>query len=418
MTGKALEGLRIIEFCDEIGSYCGRLLADLGAEVIKVEPPGGGIERHTPPFYGDAGNPDTSIAFWVHNTSKKSVTVDLDSAEGQALAKGLVLTADAVLDDYPPGYLAERGLGYGVLSAAKQSLVYTAMTGFGQSGPHANYAYLDIVGQAMGGLMTLSGDPADPPAEIYGNQANVSASTHGAIGTLLAILHAEATGEGQAVDVSAQDAVSMSMETAMMTWDLQKRNRTRMGGAGMLPVKVPASGVYKTRDGYCLLFVTAPAGADFPVLVEWMREKGMAGDLGEEPYRSLVAGLNMRFLTQIMSDRSAAGSVAEQLEHIDELVAAFCATFESRELYEEGQRRLLLVGIVSTPKDLAENKQLRAREWFQRLEFEFLDAALEFPGPPYRLSETPTELRRPPRLGEHNDEILGALGEVREGVQR
>jgi crotonobetainyl-CoA:carnitine CoA-transferase CaiB-like acyl-CoA transferase len=409
VSGRALEGLRVVEFCDEIGSYCGRLLADLGAEVIKVEPPGGGVERRTPPFYRGQANPDTSIAFWVHNTSKKSVTLDLETDEGRRLARALALTASVVLEDFPPGYLAARGLGYEALSAEQPALVYTSMTGFGQAGPHAGYAYSDMVGQAMGGVMTLAGDPEDPPNMIYGNQANVSASLHGAIGTLVAVLEAEATGLGQQVDVSAQDAISMAMETAMMTWDLQKKNRTRLGDRGLLPVRIPASGVYATKDGFCLLFVTAPAGAEFPALVDWMDEKGMAEDLREEPYASLCANLNMRMLTQVMVDPGSAASVLPQLEHIHDVVAKFCASMTSRELYEEGQRRLLLVGIVSTPKDLAENTQLRARDWFQKLEFEFMDAALEFPGPPYRLSESPVEIRRPPRLGEHNDEILSAL---------
>lgn len=415
MTGKALEGLRIIEFCDEIGSYGGKLLADLGAEVIKVEPAGGRLQRKTPPFYRDPGNPDTSIAFWVHNTSKKSVTIDLDSEEGQRLARALALTADAVLEDYPPGYLSARGLGYEALSTLKPSLVYTSMTGFGQTGPHSRYAYIDMVGQAMGGIMTLAGDPDDPPHTIYGNQANISASLNGAIGTLLGVLHAEATGEGQSVDVSAQDAVSMSMETAMMTWDMQKRNRTRTGARGMIPVSIPAFGVYKATDGYCILYVTAPAGADFPALVDWMREKGMEGDLDEEPYRTISSELNMRFLTQVMADPSSVETIAPQLKHMNDLVEAFCATLSARELYEEGQRRLLLVGICSTPKDLAENTQLRAREWYQALAMEFLDTTLEFPGPPYRLSESPAAISRPPRLGEHNGEVLAGLGAGEQG---
>jgi crotonobetainyl-CoA:carnitine CoA-transferase CaiB-like acyl-CoA transferase len=409
VTGKALDGLRIVEFCDEAGSYCGRLLADLGAEVIKVEPPGGGRERHTPPFYRDADNPDTSIAFWVHNTSKKSVTLDLDTEEGQRLARELIFASDAVIEDFPVGYLSERGLGYADFEGKHLSLVYTSITGFGQEGPHAGYAYSDIVGQAMGGIMTLAGDPEDQPNTIYGNQSNVSASLHAAVGTLVAVLEAEAHGAGQRVDVSAQDATSMSMETAMMTWDLQKRNRVRLGDRGLLPVRIPASGIYETADGYCMLFVTAPAGADFPDLVDWMDEQGMAGDLKDEPYASLTANLNMRMLTQVMVDPESARDVLPQLEHIHAQVAAFCKSLSSRELYEEGQRRLLLIGICSTPKDLAENTQLRARDWFTKLEFEFLDGTLEFPGPPYRLSESPAEIRRPPRLGEHNDQILGAL---------
>jgi benzylsuccinate CoA-transferase BbsE subunit len=409
MTDRALDGVRVVEFTDEVGAYCGRLLADLGAEVIKVEPPGGGRERHTPPFYRNQESPDTSIAFWVHNTSKKSVVLDLETAEGRAAAKRLALTAQVVLEDNPPGWLAARGLGYEQLRVEKPSLVYTAVTGFGQSGPHAGYAYTDIVGQAMGGVMTLAGEPTDPPNTIYGNQANVSASIDAAQGTLLALLYAEASGEGQLVDVSAQEALSMSQETAMQTWDMQKRNRTRTGERGMVPIQLPGAGVYACTDGHVMCYVLAPGGAEFSELVAWMREKGMAEDLEEEPYAGICARLNMAFLTQIMGDPSAAGQVLGSLKHINDVVIAFFASMTAVEAYEEGQKRRLLNGLVSTPKDLGENKQLRARHWFKQLEFDYLNATVEFPGAPYRLSETPVRIARPPRLGEHTGAVLASL---------
>ena len=406
---KALEGVRVVEFCDEIGSYCGRLLGDLGAEVIKVEPPGGGIQRMTPPFYKGVEGPDTSIAFWVHNTSKKSVVLDLDTEAGRRSARTLALSAEIVLEDRPVGYLAARGLGYDALSAEKPSLVYTSVTGFGQTGPHAGYAYTDIIGQAMGGIMTLAGELADPPNIIYGNQANISASLHASQGTLLALLHAEATGEGQIVDVSAQEALSMSQETAMGTWDFQKRNRVRTGELGMLPVRLPGAGVYQAKDGWVSLLVVAPGGADFPELVDWMREKGLAEDLDEEPYASFTHKLTMGMITQIIGSPQSVAESAPLMEHIQGVLRRFIASMPAREAYEEGQGRRLLVGIVSTPKDLAENTQLRARDWYQPMPFDYLGATIEFMGPPYRLSETPTVIARPPRLGEHTAEVLGAI---------
>ncbi len=409
MPDRALEGVRVIEFADETAAYCGRLLADLGAEVIKVEPPGGGRLRRARPFVkGHEGDPNASLAFWVHNTSKKSVVLDLETDEGRTLARKLALTADIVLEDCPVGYLAERGLGFDSLHAEKPSLVYTSVTGFGQDGPHAHWAYSDIVGQAMGGIMTLAGEPADPPNMIYGRQADISASIQAAQGTLMALLHAEATGEGQQVDVSAQEALSMAQETAMQTWDFQKRNRTRTGELGMLPIPLPATGVAKCKDGYVSLYILAPAGKDLPALVDWMREKGMQGPLDAEPYRTIVSQLNMAWLTQLMSNPAAAGEVLQHLPVITKTILEFFATMSAREAYEEGQRRQLLIGIVSTPKDIAENAQLRARDWFVRIESP-LGGTIEFPGPPYRLSETPAVISRPPRLGEHTDEILASL---------
>jgi len=409
MPDRALEGVRVVEFCDEVGSYCGKLLADLGADVIKVEPPGGGWQRHTPPYFRDEEGVDTSLQFWIHNTSKRSVVLDLEDEEGRRLARKLALTADVVLEDFPPGYLAERGLGYEELSREKPSLVYTSITGFGQWGPHARWAYSDIVGQAMGGVMTLAGEPEDPPNMIVGNQANICASIDAAQGTLIALLYAERTGKGQHVDVSAQEAISPAQETAMQTWDLQKRNRVRTGEKGMIPVELPGLGVYRAKDGRVQLMVLAPAGKDFPDFVDWMRERGMAGDLDEEPYASLCRQLNMAFLTQVMGNPESAAQLVPQLAHINELVKAFVASLGAVEAYEEGQRRQLLIGLVSTPKDLAENRQLRARNWYRPLVFDWLNTTIEFPGPPYRLSETPASLSRPPRLGEHTDEILAPL---------
>ncbi|HKS90518.1 MAG TPA: CoA transferase [Tepidiformaceae bacterium] len=408
MTGKALDGIRIIEFTDFEGAYCGRLLADLGAEVIKVEPPGGGHQRHTPPFYSKLPAPDNSIAFWVHNTSKKSVVIDLESADGQSEAKQLILSADAVIEDNPVGWMAARGLGYDAIHAAKPSLVYVSITGFGQTGPHAGYAYTDIVGQAMGGIMTLAGDPADPPNQLYGNQSDVSASIQAAQGAMLALLYAEATREGQLVDVSAQESLSMSQETAMMYWDFQKHNRTRTGSSGALAIALPGLGEYEAADGHVFLFVPAPAGAEFPVLVDWMRERGMQGQLDDEPYKSLCDNLNYRFLTSIAGDPARLAATMKDMQVIDEQLRQFVKSMPAVEMYEEGQRRRLLVGLVSTPRDIATNRQLRARNWFETIDFGD-GVEVEFPGAPYRLSETPAQISHPPRLGEHSREVLAGL---------
>ena len=195
----------------------------------------------------------------------------------------------------------------------------------------------------------------------------------------------------------------------MQTWDLQKRNRVRTGERGMIPISLPGVGVYPAKDGHVALFVLAPGGADFPELVNWLREKGKQEDLDEEPYASLIPTLNMATLTQIMGNPESAVGIVPQLLHIHEVLLRFFADLPAVEAYEEGQRRRLLVGLVSKPNDLAENRQLRARDWFRQLEVDFLHRAIEFPGPPFRLSETPAVISRPPRLGEHTDEVLAAL---------
>ena len=402
MPAGPLAGIRVVEFTDELGSYCGKLLADLGADCIKIEPPGGGSQRRTPPFLaGEEAGPDTSIPFWAQNTSKRSLVLDLSQDADRVRARELALAAAILLEDLPPGTLAAVGLGYDELHAVRPDLVYTSVTGFGQTGPHASYAYADIVGLAMGGVMTLAGMPEDPPNLLYGNQANVCASIQAAQGTLIALLHAERTGEGQHVDVSVQEALSVAQETAMMMWDMQRTNRVRTGSLGLLRVSIPGAGVYETKAGHLMTYITAPGGADFPELVAWMDEAGFAHDLNEEPYADLVAGMNLQFLARALADPDANAGVAHQLDHIGEAVTEFFATMTALEAYEEGQSRRLLVGLVSTPKDLAENAQLRARDWYQPLAVD--SRTVEFPGPPYRLSASPAALAPPPRFGADSD---------------
>jgi crotonobetainyl-CoA:carnitine CoA-transferase CaiB-like acyl-CoA transferase len=409
MTDQALTGVRVVEFCDEIGSYGGRLLADLGADVIKVEPPGGGVQRRTPPFYRDQETPETSLLFWTHNTSKRSIVLDLATPEGVATARRLAATADIVLEDRPVGALAALGLGYEALAAERPALVYVSVTGFGQTGPHARWASSDIVAQATAGVMTLAGFPDDPPNQIVGNQAWFSASIQAAEGAMGALLHAEATGEGQYVDVSAQEATLFSQETAMQTWDLQHRNKVRTGVLGSLFLEIPGTGLYPTREGMVFMQLLSRAGLGWPGLRDWMRERGAMAELDEEPYLSLISTLNMETSTQAVSDPEAVKRLIPLFDRINEVLRAFAMTMTAKELYEEGQRRRLLIGIVSTPRDLAESTQLEARAFFRELAFEALGFSVRFPGPPYRLSETPAVIRRPPRLGEHTAAILAEL---------
>lgn len=197
----------------------------------------------------------------------------------------------------------------------------------------------------------------------------------------------------------------------MQTWDFQKKNRVRGGELGGIPLKLPGSGTLKTKDGYIVLYVIAPAGGDLPDLVDWMREEGKAGRLDEEPYASLLAKFNMAFLTQVMSNPAEAGAVLQHLGLINETIAAFFAEKTAREAYEQGQGRRLLIGIVSTPKDLTENTQLRGRGWYVTFPEAPVGAGVEFPGGPYRLSESPVAISRPPRLGEHNASVLTGIQE-------
>ncbi len=412
MTGSAsaLDDVRVLDLGGEMGAYCAKLLADLGADVIKIEPPGGDAARCVAPFYHDEPGPEQSLYFLNLNTSKRGIVVDLETEGGRAALRRLVPSADIVVESFPPGYLDRLGLGYESLRALREDVVFTSITGFGQTGPNASLLAPDIVGVAMAGIMWLAGDQQDPPNLPYGYQGYLSASVQAAAGKMLALYHRDVTGEGQRVEVSMQEALLMAQETAMQTYDLNKAVRNRTGTRGALPFPVPGMGPYPANDGWIWAYVGTPGGAPWPELLQWMEDEGQAENLGEEPYRSTVAGLNLRFLSVLVLNPEEAKPKLPILQHVDEVLERFFAGKTKWELYEQGQGRRLLIGIVSTPEDLAKNPQLNARHWFQEIEHPGL-GALRLPGPPYRLSETPWRIdRRAPSPGEHTDEVLSETG--------
>jgi len=414
----ALGDVRVLDLTGEIGAYCGKLLADLGADVIKIEPPGGDPARNVGPFYHDEPGPERSLYFLNLNTSKRSVTLDLDSETGREAFRKLVPTADIIIQSFPPEYLDGAGLGYEALRVLRPDLILTSITGFGQTGPHAGYLAPDIVGVAMAGIMWLAGDPQDPPNVPYGYQGYLSASIQAAAGTMMALYSRDLTGEGQHVDVSMQEALLIAQETAMQTWDMSKAVRGRTGARAALPIVVPGMGPYEASDGWVWAYVGTPGGAPWWELLAWMESEGKAEDLGEEPHRGVIEQLNLRFLTVTVLDAEQRKQHAPTLAHIEEVLQRFIAGKTKWELYEQGQRRRLLIGIVSTPDDLAKNPQLNARGWFQEIEHAAVGDTLRLPGPPYRLSETPWRIgRRAPLLGEHTSEVLGEVGYSNEEIR-
>jgi crotonobetainyl-CoA:carnitine CoA-transferase CaiB-like acyl-CoA transferase len=369
-----------------------------------------------PPFYHDEPGPEHSLYWWNLNTNKRSVTLGLETAEGPDILRKLAATADVVVEGFDPGYLDALGLGYGALSALKPGIIVTSITGFGQAGPHAHYKAPDIVGVAMAGTMWLAGEPQDPPNLPPAKQGFACASIIGAAGTLLALLHRDSTGEGQHVDVSMQEALAITMETAMQSWDMLQALRVRNGSRGIIPIEIPGIGVYECSDGYVYGYVGSPGGATWGDLLDWMAEEGKAEDLTSEPYEGVCRNLNLRFLSSIATDPEAQKKVAF-LPHIGEVLRRFTKTKTKWEMYEQAQGRRLLFGIVSTPEDLAKNPQLEYMHWLTEVEHPELGAKVQYPGAPYAFAESPWAIRRrPPLRGEHTAEVLAEIG-VRESKE-
>lgn len=399
----ALDGVRVLDLTFEMGWYAGKLLADLGADVIKVEPPGGDPGRGLPPFYADQPGRESSLRFWYFNANKRSATVDLGQYDGRQLFGRLVDTADIVIESHKPGELESLGVDAAALRERNPALVWTSITGFGLDGPHAGWEVTDIVAQAVSGIAVLAGYPDGPPQRIAGNQAYIVAGVSAAQGALLALLQAEASGEGQLVETSIQEAFSICQETAHLGWDFQRWSRERIGEQH----RMPGIGTYETRDGYIYSAVGIPGfGAPWTELIAWMADEGKAEDLTEPQYAETFAAFDMRTL----GDPAQLAALAPTLGRAQEVLTAFYAGKTSIEAYEQGQARRLLIGMVASPADIGDDEHLAAREWWVEIEqsrsLGSEPVALRLPGPPYRLSETPAAIRRgAPTIGEHNREV-------------
>ena len=381
-----LSDLRILDLAGESGVFAGRLLADLGADVVRVEPPGGSPVRWRSPFLDDIEGPERSLYHLHFNANKRAITLDIRTADGAAVLKRLASTCDALIETAAPGEMDSLGLGYDELRAAAPGLLYVTITPFGRQGPMSRYRGNDIVGAASSGLMFLNGQPDDPPNQPGAEQAYHMASLAAASGLLIA-LHGRARrpdGHGHRIDVSIQEATSMSaLQTAnanFYTWFRripQRRGLTVFGGRHL----------FQCADGLWISFVIMPYRWD--EFVAWLRDEGIESEACAEEWRD-------------QAYRAQHPGVAGQA------IAQLAARHTRPQMFHEGQRRLISVMPVNDVKDIVEDPQLQERRFFVSYEAE--GKTLVDAGPVPKMSATPLSLwRRAPRLGEHNREVYGGL---------
>lgn len=388
----ALAGLRVLDLTGRWGNYCGKLFADLGADVILIEPPGGAPLRHVGPFVGGTPSLEGAIPFLYHNTNKRSVVADLDTADGQRLLKRLIATADLLIETEAPGAMAARGLSAAEARRIRPSLVYTSLTPFGQSGPFAHYAADDLTLMAMGGLLTMAGYPDQPPIAAYGEQAFAAGSLYAAVSSLMAVYRAEATGIGETIDVSIQESVAMGLENAAQLFELQGEVRRREAGA---PQRA-GSGLYPCQDGYIYMLAGGIGETKFwSNFLDWMAdEKAEDVDTFRED-----RWLDVAFLT---SD--------EGREAFSRIFDRFALTRSKAHLYEGARRWRVPMAPVATPADVLASAQLRDRGFFVTVPHAAFGGTITLPGAPYQLSDSPWRIRMPPpALGAHTAEILAEL---------
>ena len=228
-TKSLLAPYRVLDLTDEKGLLCGKLFGDMGADVIKIECPGGDPARNIGPFYHDDIDSERSLSWFAFNLNKRGITLNIETDDGRELFKSLVKTADFLIESFPPGYLDQLGLGYASLETINPRIIMVSISPFGQTGPYAHYKAYDIVGMAMGGMMQICGDPDRPPVRITYPQAYLFASAEAVVGAMAAHYYREATGEGQHVDISMQQCIVGLGMTAPAIWELMQINQKRGG---------------------------------------------------------------------------------------------------------------------------------------------------------------------------------------------
>lgn len=391
-----LSPYRVLDLTTERGLLCGQILGDLGADVIKIEPPGGSPARHLGPFYGDDPHPDRSLFWWAYNRNKRSMTLDIASEEGRHVLKRLVRSAHFFIESDTPGAMAEYGLDYETLAALNPALVYVSITPFGQSGPKAHDADSDLILMAAGGPLILTGDDDRPPVRVSVPQAYLHASAEAAVAALIAHHERERSGQGQHVDVSAQQAVAQTVFAGLLAAPFNETEYERMsGGAKAGPFRFRL--VWPARDGHvAIAYYFGPSVAPFTRrFMEWIYEEGFCDEATRD--KDWV-----RYTMMLFNEEEP----IEEYERLKLVVEDFTKTKTKAELLQGALDRGLLIAPVTTVADVANSDQLAARDYWRSLEHQELGQTVRYPGPFIKLSATPIAYRlRPSCVGEHNTAI-------------
>ena len=379
-----LPAYRVLDLADEKGAYCGKLLADLGAEVIKVEPPCGDKTRFRGPFFKNEVHPEKSLFFLYFNTSKGSITLDIEDPAGQEIFKKLVKKADVVVESFPVGYLASLGLDYPRLKKINPRLVMTSITPYGQKGPLSNYKAEDINIFAMSGYMQLVGEPDQAPLVLGGEQTFYPGSQYAAVGTMAALFYRDGVSrKGQHVDVSMQEAMISywQEQTPVTMWQKTQENNTRVGA---MDAMVTPCGLYPCKDGWISLCVVTPQ--EWDALSQWIYEVTGNAEVLKDEYKG---GLISRMLVRDM---------------VNVLVMEFTDKLNGREIFLEGQKRKIVVMPVNDVPSLINDTQLNSCNFWVTLDHPVV-GKLKYPKGALYSDAIGAPTKAAPLLGEDNERI-------------
>jgi crotonobetainyl-CoA:carnitine CoA-transferase CaiB-like acyl-CoA transferase len=386
MAEQLLTGLKIVE-CGNLVSapYLGKLFADLGAEVIKVEEPGGDLARKRGPFPGDTPHSEKSGLFLYLNANKKGVTLNLRTPRGHALLQSLCAQADVVVHNYRPSEMTEVGLEFDKLHYSNPGLIMTTISYFGLTGPHKDYNAYEITGTNAGGWAFISPGASDypelPPLKAFGHQADFQGGVHAAVATLGAYYHKLLTGEGQHVDVSIQECLAAILEMNFMHWTYAGKETSRLGRRSIYP--------------WCML--DCKDGKVFVVNVEEDQWQRMVELMDNPEWATL----------DIFKDRVTRG---QNYDALYPFLQEWAANWTVNDLYRAGQERRICFAPVNTMADLFASEHLKAREFFVQISHQ-VAGTLTYPGAPFKPSEGGYAIHRPaPLLGQHNNEVYTRIG--------
>ncbi len=389
---------RVLDLTDEKGFLCGRALGDLGADVIKIEKPGGDPSRSRGPFYHDIPDPEKSLYWFAFNANKRGITLDIETADGREIFKKLVKTADVVVESFAPGYMDKLGLGYPVLNEINPRIITTSISGFGQEGPYRDYNDRDIAVWALSGFMYLMGEPDRPPLAPSYPHAHLIGAMYGAVGTMVALCHCQVTGCGQQVDASSHRGLVFTTSTETHTpWALTRTFPTRRG-RNRWPVATKDGMVYlpslwECKDGGVVFTMRLGFGSaeSNTALVEGMKKDGIdPGVLGRWDWK-----------TMDWSNYSA-----EDAKEVAEAFKKFFLKHTKAELLKLALEKEIQLTPLLLPKDQLKFPQLVERDFWIEVMHPELGTNITYPGGFAKFTEAECGIRfRAPLIGEHNDEV-------------
>jgi crotonobetainyl-CoA:carnitine CoA-transferase CaiB-like acyl-CoA transferase len=403
----ALAGLRVVELASEHAAFAGKMLGDLGADVIVIEPPGGHPSRAYGPFADDIDDPERSLWWWNYNTSKRGVVLDLATDAGADHFRQLAAEADIVLEGEPPESLARRHLDHPNLRAGHEELIWVSVTPFGRTGSRAHEPATDLTLLAGGGPVWSCGydDHSLPPVRGGGNQAFHIGSTFAVMAALTAVLARDVTGRGQHVDVSFFVNDTATTEMGSYGWLVAQETVLRQTGRHALPtISMPTQ--MRCADGrYVTTGFPPRSQRDFESLIDWIETLGFREEFPETMLLDLAVERGGVTITEMATDdlaRDIFGAGREALMFIAERITA-------DEFFRGGQTRGLACGVVAAPEEAFESEHFIARGFQVEVEHEDLGRSYRNPSAPFLMPASPWAIsRRAPKVGEHDTEILGS----------